>query len=154
MRRNEREVSDIKMIEEIIKKSDVCRIAMASDNIPYIVTMNFGYTTNPVPRLYFHCANEGKKLEIIRKNNLVCFAMDTDHEIYKGIKGCDWGMNYSSVVGNGYITIISEKEEKRAGLNCIMNHYGADTEHAYDETLFQRTLVLRLDINEMTGKKS
>lgn len=153
MRRNEREVSGIGEIEEIIKKSDVCRIALANDNIPYIVTMNFGYTANPRPRLYFHCANEGKKLEMIRKNNFICFAMDTDHEIYKGIKGCDWGMKYSSIVGNGNISIVSGKEEKIAGLNCIMNHYGPETEHTYDETVLGRTLILRLDIKEMSGKK-
>ena len=75
MRRNDREVSDSEMIEEIMKKADVCRIALASDNIPYIVTMNFGYTNDPDQLLFFHCANEGRKLEMIRRNKYVCFEM-------------------------------------------------------------------------------
>ena len=82
MRRNEREVSEIAVIEEIIKKADVCRIALAVDNIPYIVTMNFGYTSTPEQVLFFHCANEGRKLDMIRKNNLVCFEMDIEHNLY------------------------------------------------------------------------
>ena len=153
MRRKDREITQIVLIEEIISKADVCRIGLANDNIPYIVTMNFGYLSSPEPRLYFHCANEGRKLEMIAKNNFVCFEMDTDHEIFKGLKGCDWGMKFRSVIGTGNITIITEKEEKRAGMDSIMKHYGGDREFAYDEKVFGRTTVLRLEIKEMTGKK-
>ncbi|TAL60504.1 MAG: pyridoxamine 5'-phosphate oxidase family protein [Bacteroidetes bacterium] len=153
MRRNEREVSDNRVIEEIIRKTDVCRIALANDNIPYIVTMNFGYTALPEPRLYFHCANKGRKLEMIIKNSYVCFEMDTDHQIYTGFKGCDWGMKYSSVIGYGNISIVTDAEAKKTGLNCIMKHYGGDKEYSYDEKVYKRTTILRLDIEEMTGKK-
>jgi len=153
MRRKEREITEPKLIEEIIDKADVCRIALANDNIPYIVTMNFGYFSGPEPRLYFHCANEGRKLKMISKNNFVCFEMDTDHEIFKGLKGCDWGMKFRSVVGTGNISIVTEKEEKKAGLDSIMKHYGGDHEFTYDEKVFGRTTLLRLDIKEMSGKK-
>ena len=44
MRKQDKEVTDIQLIEEIISRSDVCRIAFADNNIPYIVTMNFGYS--------------------------------------------------------------------------------------------------------------
>ena len=153
MRRNERETSDIQVIEEIIGKADVCRIAIANSNIPYIVAMNFGYKGIPEKILYFHCANEGRKLEMIRQNNYVCFEMDTDHQIYNGIKGCDWGMKYSSVVGYGNISIVTENEAKKTGLNYIMSHYGGEGEYFYDEKVLERTIILRLDIKEMTGKK-
>ncbi|HZK61118.1 MAG TPA: pyridoxamine 5'-phosphate oxidase family protein, partial [Anaerovoracaceae bacterium] len=137
----------------IIMKADVCRIALANGNFPYIVTMNFGYAPGPEPWLYFHCASEGKKLDMIRKNNFVCFEMDTGHKLYKGTNGCDWGMKYSSIVGYGNISIVAEKEEKRVGLNCIMNHYGGEWEYSYDEKVLERTTILRLDITEITGKK-
>lgn len=153
MRRKEREASDIEVVEAIIMKADVCRIALANSDIPYIVTMNFGYSGGVKPSIFFHCANEGKKLDMIRKNNFVCFEIDTDHQLYKGIKGCDWGMKYSSVVGYGNISIITEKEEKRIGLNCIMTHYGGEGEYIYDEKVLERTTILRLDIKEITGKK-
>jgi nitroimidazol reductase NimA-like FMN-containing flavoprotein (pyridoxamine 5'-phosphate oxidase superfamily) len=158
MRRSDREVTEIDLIEEIIKKADVCRLALSSDNIPYIVTMNFGYSGNPVQGLFFHCANEGRKLEMIRKNKYVCFEMDIDHQIYvrpgnDGRKGCNWGMNYRSVVGYGNISIITEKEAKKTGLDCIMKHYGNENEYIYDEKVLASTTVLRLDITEITGKK-
>ena len=153
MRRKERDVPDIKLIEEIIRKADVCRIALANGNIPYMVTMNFGYSSIPDKKLFFHCAGEGRKLEMIRNNNYVCFEMDTDHEIYKGLKGCDWGMKYSSVVGYGNISIITDEDAKKTGLNCIMRHYGNEKEYSYDDKVVEKTTILMLDITEMTGKK-
>ena len=158
MRRSDREVSETEAIEEIINKADVCRLALANDNTPYIVTMNFGYIKNPGQILYFHCANSGRKLEMIRKNNFVCFEMDIDHQIYAGeVKdvrnGCNWGMKYKSVVGYGNISIISEKQAKKTGLDCIMNHYTDEQEYFYNEDVLANTTVLRLDITEITGKK-
>ncbi len=153
MRRNDREISGIEEVEEIIRKADVCRIALANDNIPYLVTMNFGYTSIPEQRLFFHCANEGKKLGMIHQNNYVCFEMDTDHQIFRGTKGCDWGMRYSSVVGYGNISVITEKEDKISALNCIMSHYGGEGEYIYDDNVLVRTTILRLDVSEMTAKK-
>lgn len=153
MRRNERKISDIQLIEDIINKADVCRIAFANVNIPYIVTLNFGYMLSPENRLYFHCASEGKKLEMLKENSYVCFEMDIDHKIYSGMKGCDWGMKYSSVVGYGHISIITGKEDRKFGLNCIMRHYGGEQEYSFDDEVFERTTILRLDITEMTGKK-
>jgi nitroimidazol reductase NimA-like FMN-containing flavoprotein (pyridoxamine 5'-phosphate oxidase superfamily) len=152
MRRKEREETDSDIIEKIIIKADVCRIAMANDNIPYLVTMNFGYASSPVQCLYFHCANEGRKLEMIRKNSYVCFQMDTDHKLFTGLKGCDWGMKYSSVVGYGNISVVTEKDAREKGLNCIMNHYGGADEYLFDVKMMERTTILRLDIKEITGK--
>jgi nitroimidazol reductase NimA-like FMN-containing flavoprotein (pyridoxamine 5'-phosphate oxidase superfamily) len=153
MRRKERETTEYLEIKEIIDNADVCRIAIANGDIPYIVTMNFGYSGKGEGKLYFHCANQGRKLEMISKNNYVCFQMDTDHQLYKGEKGCDWGMTYSSVLGYGYISIITEPEAKKAGLNCIMSHYGGDGEYSYDDKVLERTTILSLDIEKMTGKK-
>ena len=152
MRRNEKETSDIQVIEDIIRKADVCRMALANGNIPYIVTMNFGYTGGISPSIFFHCAKEGKKLDMIRKNNCVCFEIDTDHQLYSGKKSCNWGMRYKSVIGYGNVTVLTEREAKIGGLNCIMTHYGGKGEYSYNDDLFERTLILRLDITEMTGK--
>jgi uncharacterized protein len=151
MRRHEKSISETDIIEDIIRRSDVCRIALSNENIPYIVAMNFGYCSSPSV-LYFHCANEGRKLEMIKQNSLVCFEMDTDHKIYTGKKGCDWGMRYSSVVGYGNITIISEEEAKKEGLDFIMRHYGGENEYNYNEETLKKTTLLRLDITEMSGK--
>jgi len=153
MRRADRAISGIEEIEQIINKADVCRLAIANDNYPYLVTMNFGYSKSLSGCLYFHCATEGKKLEMIRKNNFVCFEMDIDHKLIQGVKSCDWGMGYTSVLGYGNISIVETKEERIAGLNTIMEHYGKYEENEYNEKIFERTVILRLEITEITGKR-
>lgn len=154
MRRSEKEVAGIEKIEEIIMASDVCRIAIANDNLPYIVTMNFGYKNINGGKIYFHCSREGHKLEMIRKNNYVCFEFDTAHRLTTGTKGCDYTMCYRSVVGWGFVSIISDDKEKKEGLDSIMEHYTGRNDFCYRLHDFERTIVLRLDIAEMTGKSS
>jgi len=90
---------------------------------------------------------------MIRRNKYVCFEMDTEHKIFMGKRSCDWGMNFSSIIGYGNIAVISEKKEKITGMNCIMEHYGGKGEYLYDDKIFEHTTILRLDILEMTGKK-
>ncbi|HUX96931.1 MAG TPA: pyridoxamine 5'-phosphate oxidase family protein [Bacteroidales bacterium] len=153
MRRADRQIKKNSDIELIISRCDVCRIAFADKNTPYIVTLNFGYRPGNNACLYFHCAPEGRKIELIARNNYVCFEMDTDHSLYSGKKGCDWGMKYSSILGYGRISIISDKTEKNMGLDFIMAHYSAKNDFSYDEKIMDATTVLRLDIEEITGKQ-
>jgi nitroimidazol reductase NimA-like FMN-containing flavoprotein (pyridoxamine 5'-phosphate oxidase superfamily) len=153
MRKKEREIKDIEELEDVISRSDVCRIAFADNNFPYIVTLNFGYIPGINRRLYFHCASEGRKIDLIKKNNLVCFEMDTDHMILQGPRPCDFSMRYSSIVGWGRITIIDYGNEKKEGLDSIMRHFSQEKTFTYSEEILRQTTVLRLDILEMTGKR-
>jgi len=153
MRREDREITDIILTEEIISKADVCRIAFASENVPYIVTMNFGYEGGEHPRFWFHGAGEGRKHEMIRKNSYVCFELDVDHELFSGERGCDWGMKYKSIVGYGNISIITDRKIKIEGLNSIMKHYSGRTDHSFSEKVTDRTTVLMLEVKEITAKK-
>jgi nitroimidazol reductase NimA-like FMN-containing flavoprotein (pyridoxamine 5'-phosphate oxidase superfamily) len=153
MRRKEREITGIEDLEGIILRSDVCRIALTDGSTPYIVTMNFGYLGGADKKLYFHCAPEGRKIEMIRKNNYVCFEMDTDHLITEGREACDFGMKFSSIVGWGKIFIVTENAEKKEGLTSIIQHYSERSGFTYNPEVFDRTTVLRLEIISMTGKK-
>lgn len=154
MRRKEREITEPEIIESVFSLTDVCRVAFASGNEPYIVTMNFGYQYGERPILYFHCAAEGRKIDMLRKNNYVCFQVDTDHRLYKGSKGCDWGMSYKSIVGFGNISVVLDKAERKMALDLIMDHYGGRGVYNYNEKVLARTTILRLDISEMTGKQA
>jgi nitroimidazol reductase NimA-like FMN-containing flavoprotein (pyridoxamine 5'-phosphate oxidase superfamily) len=90
---------------------------------------------------------------MLRINNYVCFELDTDHEVYTGKKGCDWGMKYSSVVGYGKIFAVTNEQERKEGLDHIMVHYGGKGNYSYDKKVLKKTTILRLEISEMTGKR-
>ncbi len=76
MRRKEKEVKDVKLVESIIEKASVCRLGLSLNNMPYIVPLCFGYQDRC---LYFHSAIEGKKISMIKSNNNVCFEVDIDN---------------------------------------------------------------------------
>ena len=151
MRRNEREIKDRQEIEAIIQRAEVCRVGFSENNTPYIVPMNFGYKDNC---LYFHCAAEGRKLDIIRRNNTVCFEIDIDYELVKSPdKICSWGAKYRSVMGSGKAFIIGDTKEKSDALNIITRHYGAGT-HDFSGEETEKINIIKVLIENMTGKKT
>jgi len=150
MRRKEKEITDKKEIKAIIRKSLICRMGLADDGVPYIVPLCFGYRDNT---LYFHSAKEGRKIEILKRNSRVCFEFDTDTQIHDGDTACGWGMNYRSVIGYGTAYLIDDPAEKRKALDIIMRQYG-DGEFTYSDKILEKTLVIKVEISSMTGKKS
>jgi hypothetical protein len=154
MRRKDREITDREGFLSIIEKADACALAFAVGEIPYIVTMNFGYEWDgEFPFLFFHCASEGRKLEMMRANPRVCFELDCGHELVTGREPCDWGMSYASIVGYGILSEISDEDERRAGLDRVMRHYGWGGEGAYAAGVLAATKVLKLSVGEMKGKR-
>ncbi len=150
MRRNEKEIKDKEIIKEILIKSNICRIALHDEEFPYIIPMNFGYFKNT---LYFHCAKEGKKIDLIKKNNKVGFEIEQSHEILKDKKSCKWTTKYRSIIGFGKIAIINDFNEKVRGLDILMTHHGKK-ENIYNEKAVNSVVILKLKIEGLTSKQS
>lgn len=150
MRRREKEIKGKKAIESIIKRATVCRIALCENDIPYIVPLLFGYRDDC---LYFHSAPEGRKIDIIRRNNNVCFELDIDHEILESETPCQWGMRYRSVIGFGKAYLVDDPEKKRRALNIIMEHYSGNS-YKYPKDMIKNILIIKIEIDSMTGKRS
>ena len=153
MRRQDKEVKDKTAIESIIRSATVCRMALSENNLPYIVPVAFGYKGNC---LYFHSAPEGKKIEIIKQNNNVCFELDIDCELDKKTEQpCNWSMKYRSVIGFGKAFFIDDLEGKKAALNIIVEHYsGNPNEYPYPKDMISNMAVIKVEIDSMTGKQS
>jgi len=150
MRRSEKEITDESAIEEIINTSLVCRLALAHQNQPYIVPLSFGYKDRA---LYFHSALEGKKIDIIKINNRICFEFDTSTEIIEAEKACKWGIKYQSVIGFGKAVLVNDFKEKQKALSIIMSHY-SDRNFQFPDKAIKKTQVIKIEIEKMTGKHS
>jgi nitroimidazol reductase NimA-like FMN-containing flavoprotein (pyridoxamine 5'-phosphate oxidase superfamily) len=155
MRKKNRQIMDINEIIKIIDKCDCCRLAFFDKDYPYIIPLNFGYNyKNSKLYLYFHGANEGKKLDLIKNNKNVAFEMDIAINLVKGSLPCNYTMEYESVCGNGKIEVVNN-QEKIEGLKYLMKHY---SDKKYKDTDFSKkqlslTRVLKLKVNTIEAKR-
>ncbi len=155
MRRTDRELRDPEEIRAILEKADTCHLALADNDTPYLVTLNYGLRRGERLGLYFHCANEGRKLDMLRRNNRVCFGADVDREFFRSDTGtsCGCSMRFRSVVGSGRVTFVTDPAEKLEGLTAILHHFTPGVEPRFTEAMLAKTTVLRLDVEEIAGKR-
>lgn len=150
MRRKEKEITDRRSIDRILEKAQFIHLAMCDQGMPYVVPLNFGYDGESI---YVHCALEGKKVEIVRKNNRVYFAVETDVEVIPSQSPCKFTCNYRSVMGEGKALIIEEPAEKKKGLEILVGHY-ANEEFQFPDMAMDKVLVIKIEIEGLWGKES
>ena len=106
MRTAGREVTDPVEIERILLSNHIVRVGLydGDEGYPYIVPLNYGFEYDPQAgklTFYMHCAKAGRKLELIRKDNRVCFEIDSSWGLRQTELACQWGLNFDSVIGHG-----------------------------------------------------
>ena len=176
MRRNDREVKDFDDIVGIIKRCDVCRLALnGGDGYPYILPLNFGFTATPGAApinnvascnakgekadskitLYFHGATEGKKYELIKKDNRASFEMDCAHRLVTDNVAGNCTMEYESVIGRGTIEIVDDNDTaaKIEALDILMAQYPVPADFKYNVNIVARTTVMKMTVTEFTAKR-
>lgn len=144
-----RKITDINEIEEIINKAGVCHLGLVDGDEPYVVPVSFGYERGA---LYFHGNLKGRKIELIKKSNKVCFEMETDVSVKEAEQACDWGIRYLSVIGVGRAYILENDEQKSHALNLITERYTGSA-LSFPKSEMDKTLVVKIDIESMTGKQ-
>lgn len=152
MRRKDREITNFNEMIEIIKKCDSCVLALNDEGFPYLVPMNFGMDIEDDQLyLYFHCAKEGRKLELIQKDNRASFELDCEHKLVLQEEEMECSMGYASVIGQGIIEFVAE-EDKFDALKILMGQYRS-RDFKFDTRMLGVTTVLKMKVLNMTGKR-
>ncbi|WP_010245794.1 pyridoxamine 5'-phosphate oxidase family protein [Acetivibrio cellulolyticus] len=151
MRRADKEITDKTLIDKILIEAEVVRLAMVDEGTPYLVAMNYAYVDGC---LYMHSAIEGRKINILRENNNVAFQTDTDVELVLKEEACSCSTKYLSVFGTGKATFIEDKKEKVKTLDAIMTKHTGKAGFEYPEKMLEKTLIIKVQIESVTGKKS
>ena len=153
MRRKDREILDIKEIFEILISCSMIRIGIQGEKYPYVVPVSFGAEMiRGKPVIYFHCARQGIKLNLLAKNSCVC--VEGDHFIKTETTDHGITTRYESVIGFGECQLLSDKDEILHGLRLLTDHYG------YYDFSFERCRALehvyvgRIILEEITGKRN
>ena len=156
MRRIDREVKDTDSIFDIIERCNVVHLGMVENGKPYGVALNFGYDRSDDNLiLYFHCAMEGRKIDILKENPNVYFQMDCVNEFIPGSveRPCAFCWRFDSVMGSGEIEFVTDINEKAYALNKLIQHISRTKEvFSFPPSSLTRTCVLQVKSNDFTGK--
>lgn len=153
LRRSEKALTDPATLRAIIQAQDYLTLALCKDNIPYLVTLNYGYDT-AANCVYFHCASEGKKMDYLRANPNVWGQIIEDHGYRPG--HCDHA--FRTVQFWGEVTWLTSPEAKRRALDVIL----AQLEPAPDRVRQQqvndaalaRVAIGKITFAGMSGKEN
>lgn len=155
MRRKEREIKDINELVKILSKTCVGTLSLGGGEYPYAVSLNFGFSENDGDfKVYFHCASEGKKIELIKKNPKVCFEVHTMEKITgEGDEPCVYSCAYESVIGFGCARELTIYDEKKEALIKIMENC-TGREFDFNKNQTNGVTVYEIAFSEVTGKRS
>jgi nitroimidazol reductase NimA-like FMN-containing flavoprotein (pyridoxamine 5'-phosphate oxidase superfamily) len=149
MRRKEREITDRTEIDSILYSSKVLHLALSDNNTPFLVPVFYAYDGT---FLYFHSAKAGTKIEIIKRNNNVCFEITTDHGVIESDKACDFEAKHRTVIGFGKAVFVESEEEKIKALSGIVARF-TDKKFEFPKANLNSTAVIRIEIDLLKGKK-
>ncbi|MBD3405328.1 MAG: flavin-nucleotide-binding protein [Candidatus Lokiarchaeota archaeon] len=153
IRRKEKEITEETELLQIIKSCKYVTLAMCTDNEPYLVTLSYGFDEEN-RCMYFHCANEGKKIDILKQNPIVWGQVIIDEGYVTG--KCDH--LYASVQFKGIVTFLESADDKRYALRSMIDMLEYDPDIVYKEQVTEksvkRVMIGRIDIEHISGKKS
>jgi hypothetical protein len=147
MRRNDRAIG-AEEARRLLETAEYGVLSMASsDGVPYGIPLNFSCVKDCI---YFHCAPDGKKIDLLSANKKVSFCVVGRTEVMPE----KFGTQYESVVATGIVEELFEKD-KTEGLVLLLRKYSPDYMKEgleYIDRLLDKTKVFRICLESITGK--
>lgn len=150
MRRTDREVTDPAWMEAVLDEAVYAVFALCDGEEPYAVPMDFAYHDGAV---YVHSAREGRKVDILAKNQSVAFSAVVGAELTSAEVPCQWDMRYRSVNGSGTAEAVDDPAGKARALNLLMEKYSGKGDHVFTEKQLAGVAVFRIRVLTLTGKR-
>jgi hypothetical protein len=148
MRRKEKEITSLRLIEDILVRGEILRLGLWDGQRPYVVPLSYAYRAGAI---YLHSSRQGKKARLLAAWPEVCFEVTVDAAVIREPKPCGFTCHFKSVIGYGRAIALEDPDEKQAALALMMRHYGS-AKSEFPEAVVDKTLVVRIDIESMTGK--
>lgn len=149
MRRKEREITDRAEIDTILTSTNVMHLALADHDVPFLVPVFYAYDGASI---YFHSANAGTKIEIMKRNPKVCFEVSIDNGVIESDQACDFEARHRTVIGFGKASFIEEEAGKVQILDQIVARF-TGKHFDYPKASLRATSVIRIEIESIKGKK-
>lgn len=149
MRKKSREM-DAAWALEVMDKAPYITVSMTDgEGMPYAVPLSLARTDEQT--FYFHCALEGKKLDILQTNPNVCLTAVTKCKPTVGPKDGSFTLEFKSAIAFGRAELVTDDTEKREALRAICLRFLPHHMEAFDaavERSMSRTAIVRITLTE------
>lgn len=154
MRRKDREETRVEEIRKVVDECDCCRLGLIGDDgLAYIVPLNFAFVAEgDFGVFYFHGAAQGKKYDLLKRQNRASFELDTAHKTVYAEKACAHSFRFRSVMGKGDIVVLTDRNEKKMALTELMRTYTGSSEWEIPAAAVPTMGVIKLAVTEWTCK--
>ena len=157
LRRRDRAMPSDHEIVALLHRAQVGFIATSVSDQPYIHP-NLFWFDEANRRLYFHTANEGRTLSNVERNPQVCFSVAEMGRLLAADTAIEFSTEYASVIVFGDARVVKSDEEKRFGLQGLLNKYFPDLHPGKDyrpitADELDQTAVYAIEIDAWSGKQ-
>lgn len=124
-------------------------LSLTDGGVPYAVPVN--YVWDGGHSIYIHCAPEGRKLRCIEQNEKASFCVVGRTQVLPD----KFTTRYESIVAACRATVVHDDSERRKAVELILKKFSpnfVDIGLGYAEKSLRRTVIVRLDIEEWSGK--
>jgi nitroimidazol reductase NimA-like FMN-containing flavoprotein (pyridoxamine 5'-phosphate oxidase superfamily) len=143
-------VESREQIEKVLQEEVVGYLGLTMDDKPYVVPLNYAYVEG---KILFHCALTGQKLDYLKANPEVCFAVGRQSgQVRRHADGTPCHLDSDSVICYGRARIIENLEERRRALDAYNHWYQPDAEEISLEAA-SKCHVVEIKVTEMTGRQ-
>ena len=149
MRRAKQLMSD-QDTEAVLERCTNGVLACIGDgDYPYAIPVSYVYSNG---RIYFHSAKAGHKVDAIRANPKVSFAVVDEDTIVSS----EYTTYFRSVIAFGQAR-LTEGEERLEGFQALVEKYSGDQRQEDKEAEIAKceySYIIAIDIEHMTGKEA
>ena len=151
MRRFRQALSETECVSLLKTATSGVLALCGAEGQPYAVPLSYVYRDGT---LLFHCAAEGRKLELLEQNCRASFCVIAKDQIVPE----EYTTYFQSVIVFGPIHPLESPDAKRAALSALGRKYAPEEPEERlrreIERAVSRACVLELSIEQMTGKEA
>ena len=137
-------------MENILREEEIGYLGLSMDGRPYVVPLNYHYADG---KILFHCGLKGMKLDYIKANPQVCFAVGRQPgQVREHAGGNPCHVDSDSVICYGRARVLEDLDERKTTLNAFNRRFRPDAADVAPERVMNCGVV-EIAISEMTGRQ-
>lgn len=120
IRYSSRQCDDKEKIDRFLSEARIGFLGLTAGNHPYVVPLNFVWHCGSV---YFHGAESGRKIELMKKNANACFTVCDEYGTLTDPVPAHTDTAYMSAMLFGKTALVTDLDEATAAMQHMLDKY-------------------------------